>query len=329
MGILPFPVTTERLVIRAFEESDRSFEEAIAEHPSLFVDLPVEPRGAEQIDEYVTARLAVTSLDQVDATCALIVESADSGDYVGSMQLTARVADPLELEIGWMALPQHHGRGYMTEAVTRVVDLAFDALGAHRIVAEITEGNEASVRLATKVGFRREARFVRSSHFKGRWRNDLVYALLADERVRSDTVESVQQGAGRPSPELCDLIAGYFRAFTSGEPDWVKSHVHQGAELRMIGTTADEWLQGAEGFDVFLREATDASGALSATVSDVEAYSLDSVGWGAARVRFELADGRKARARFSVVFVLTDGMWKVVSSHTSIPVPDDAAFMQG
>ena len=128
------------------------------------------------------------------------------------------------------------------------------------------------------------------------------------------------------SPELRELIAGYFRSFTVGDPDWVERHVLNGDELRLIGTNPDEWLHGVDAFTLFRQEAAAATGALAADVSDIEAYSAGEAGWGAGRVRFTTQNGLTARARFSVVFVLVDGTWKVVSSHTSIPIPDDEAF---
>lgn len=92
------------------------------------------------------------------------------------------VVEPLQLQIGWIALPQHHGKGYMTEAVTQVIALAFESVGAHRIVAEIDGGNDASVRLAERVGYRREAHFVQNAFAKGEWRDGYVYALPSSER---------------------------------------------------------------------------------------------------------------------------------------------------
>ena len=71
----------------------------------------------------------------------------------------------------------------MTEAVNAVVDLVFNSLMAHRIVAEIISGNEASVRLAERVGFRKEAHFVQSILFKGEWRDEIVFSILRNEPV--------------------------------------------------------------------------------------------------------------------------------------------------
>lgn len=131
------------------------------------------------------------------------------------------------------------------------------------------------------------------------------------------------------SPELRDLIAGYFRSFTAGDAEWVERHVANGDELRLIGTNPDEWLGGVDAFVLFRQEAASATGELSAQVSDIEAYASGGVGWGAAQVRFAIPSGLVARGRFSGVFILVDGTWKVVSSHTSIPVADEEAFSEG
>ena len=128
------------------------------------------------------------------------------------------------------------------------------------------------------------------------------------------------------SPEIRELIAGYFNAFTVGDPEWVEKHVSTGHELRLIGTNAEEWLSGPEGFQLFRAEAAAATGTLIAELSDIEAYATPDVGWGAARGKFTSGGGATARARFSVVFERRDGVWVMVASHTSVPVADEDAF---
>ena len=98
------------------------------------------------------------------------------------MQLTPIQVDPLQVSIGWLALRAQHGNGFMTEAVGAAIDTAFGSAGAHRIVAEITGGNDASVRLAERLGFRKEAHFVDSLFVRDEWRDETVYALLQSDR---------------------------------------------------------------------------------------------------------------------------------------------------
>jgi RimJ/RimL family protein N-acetyltransferase len=77
--------------------------------------------------------------------------------------------------------PTLSGHGYATEAANAMLRLGFEQLGLHRIVARIDEDNEASARLARRLGMRQEARLVHNEFFKGRWSNELDFAMLAEE----------------------------------------------------------------------------------------------------------------------------------------------------
>jgi RimJ/RimL family protein N-acetyltransferase len=52
----------------------------------------------------------------------------------------------------WLGAP-YRGNGYMPEAVTTVLDWAFDVRGADSVVWECMEGNVASMTVARKTGF--------------------------------------------------------------------------------------------------------------------------------------------------------------------------------
>lgn len=125
---------------------------------------------------------------------------------------------------------------------------------------------------------------------------------------------------------IADLIRAHARSFTSGDVRWVERHVEQSADLRVIGTAPGESLAGEEAFSTFRKEAAAADGTLSAEVSDVEAFSDGDVGWGSAQVTFRTATGMVARARSTMVFRNDGDTWRLVQLHTSVPVPDEAAF---
>jgi RimJ/RimL family protein N-acetyltransferase len=75
------------------------------------------------------------------------------------------------------------GQGFATEAAHALLHLAFDHLGLHRVVARIIASNVASVRVAGRLGMRREAHFLSNQWFKGAWVDEVHYALLADEWI--------------------------------------------------------------------------------------------------------------------------------------------------
>ncbi len=63
-----------------------------------------------------------------------------------------------EPEIGWALVPSAHGRGYASEAVGAALAWADEHLDAPKQVCIISPGNEASIKLAAKVGFRERVR---------------------------------------------------------------------------------------------------------------------------------------------------------------------------
>jgi RimJ/RimL family protein N-acetyltransferase len=58
----------------------------------------------------------------------------------------------IETEIGWALTRENWGQGYATEAATAVRDLALGELGLSRLISLIQRGNDASVRVALKLG---------------------------------------------------------------------------------------------------------------------------------------------------------------------------------
>jgi RimJ/RimL family protein N-acetyltransferase len=77
--------------------------------------------------------------------------------------------------------PDHHGKGFATEAAEVVLRLGFADLGLHRIIGRLDARIVGSARVLEKLGMRREAHFVHDEIFKGEWSDQLVHAILDDE----------------------------------------------------------------------------------------------------------------------------------------------------
>jgi len=109
------------------------------------------------------------------------VEVASLGQVVGDVMLSFTSAEHRSGEIGWVLHPDHSARGYATEAAHAVLHLAFDELGLHRVVARVDARNDPSLRLAARLGMRREAHLVANEWFKGEWSDEMDFALLEEE----------------------------------------------------------------------------------------------------------------------------------------------------
>jgi RimJ/RimL family protein N-acetyltransferase len=83
-----------------------------------------------------------------------------------------------EAEIGYVVAPFARGRGLAPRAIELVSRWGLDELGLARIEAVIDVDNEASRKVAERVGYRREG-VRRSSYFKDGLRADMaIFSLL-------------------------------------------------------------------------------------------------------------------------------------------------------
>ena len=75
---------------------------------------------------------------------------------LGWLYLWQQKGDP-EPEIGWVLTEAAEGHGYASEAARAVLPHAVAQFGAGRFVSYIAEGNDASARLALRLGANRDA----------------------------------------------------------------------------------------------------------------------------------------------------------------------------
>lgn len=79
------------------------------------------------------------------------LELKSTGEFIGRVGLMYPEGWP-ELELGWMLKPEHRHQGYATEAGNAVLEYAWCKLRAPRIISLVRIGNEASDRVAERLG---------------------------------------------------------------------------------------------------------------------------------------------------------------------------------
>lgn len=89
--------------------------------------------------------------------------------------------DGRQAELGMTFDVRHQRQGFAREAMAGVIDLLFNRLNKHRLVATVDARNEAAARLLEKLKFRREAHFRQNIFFKGEWGDEYAWALLRSE----------------------------------------------------------------------------------------------------------------------------------------------------
>ena len=90
------------------------------------------------------------------------VEEKETGRLVGHCGLTNKeVEGKTEIELVYVLAQSAWGRGYATEIATAIKAYAFEQMGVARLIALIEPENEASEKVAVKVGMRLEKQVVR------------------------------------------------------------------------------------------------------------------------------------------------------------------------
>ena len=176
-----YPVRGERLLLRPLAVSDADALLAYRSRDDVCRYVPFEPMSRDDILERITGPWARTELTDEGQALTLGAQVGETGEMVGDVVLFWHSREHAGGELGYVFNPDLGGRGYATEAANVMLRLGFSGLGLHRIVARIDERNEASVRLARRLGMRQEARLVSNELFKGEWSTELDFAMLADE----------------------------------------------------------------------------------------------------------------------------------------------------
>ncbi|MFC6094255.1 GNAT family N-acetyltransferase [Saccharothrix lopnurensis] len=174
-----YPVRTRRLLLRPFTFADHAALHSWQGRADVNRYLYSEARTSEETAESLVKKVTLTWPEQDGDALSLAIEK--DGEVVGEAVLKYLSEHHRQGEVGYVLHPDHHGRGYATEATAAVLDLAFDHLGLHRVRASCDAFNEPSWRVMERLGMRREAHFRHNEVFKGAWGEEFVYAVLDDE----------------------------------------------------------------------------------------------------------------------------------------------------
>lgn len=112
----------------------------------------------------------------------MLVCRRSDGAIVGFFNLGEIVRGRLQSGfLGYGAVAEHAGCGYMSAGLRLVLDRAFGELSLHRVEANIQPGNRPSIALVQRAGFVREGYSERYLKIGGRWRDHERWAIRAEQ----------------------------------------------------------------------------------------------------------------------------------------------------
>jgi RimJ/RimL family protein N-acetyltransferase len=173
--LLPETIQTQGGTLRPFETADADDVYAYRRNPKVVQFLPVaQPFKRSDADAFVATQVLADWRDR----CVWALVRQDR--VVGGVSL--RIVRPKKrVEVGYELARWLWGRGLMAEAVSAVIDNAFQRLPIVKITATATAGNARSIRLLEKLGMQREAMLRQHWVHGGRILDEVRYGLLRDE----------------------------------------------------------------------------------------------------------------------------------------------------
>jgi RimJ/RimL family protein N-acetyltransferase len=149
---------TERLVLRGFRAGDFDAYHTTMQDPEVMRYLGAEALGREE----ATRRMSLfTGFWELQGRGMWAVEMKGGGPmigHVGLFDLRRDMEPSIEglPEMGWIFDRSVHGKGLAYEAAKAALDWHDETYGKLEIPAIISPGNDASMKLAGKLGFTRE-----------------------------------------------------------------------------------------------------------------------------------------------------------------------------
>lgn len=111
------------------------------------------------------------------------MEEKDSGNQIGSVGFNILSDTPVgkNVQLGYFTYPKFWGCGYMSEAVKKVLEIAFLEQNVYRITTGCLAENIGSKRVMEKNGLIQEAIHIAYEWHDGKLKDRLEYRLLKEE----------------------------------------------------------------------------------------------------------------------------------------------------
>ncbi len=171
-------IKTDRLLIRILEMKDKELFYKYRSMPEIYKYQSWRPKNIREVEDFIDRNVAVCQ--NTANTWLQLAICLNNGQIIGDIGIHY-TDDNYQIEIGYTLSPEYQGNGYALEAVKGVINYNFSELKKHRKTASVDPDNIKSIKLLERIGFRKEAYFIKSFRMNDHWCDDCIYAILEDE----------------------------------------------------------------------------------------------------------------------------------------------------
>ncbi|RYJ51977.1 N-acetyltransferase [Flavobacterium petrolei] len=173
----PFPnLETERLLLRRVDANDINEIFALRSNPETMKYIP---RPLVKTDEDALEHIAMID-SKIDSNEGInwAITLKDNPKLIGVIGHYRIKPENYRAELGYMLLPEYHGKGIVSEAVKEAVKYGFQVMKLNSLEAIIDPKNHASAKVLEKNGFVKEAHLKEYEFYEGRFLDTVIYSIL-------------------------------------------------------------------------------------------------------------------------------------------------------
>jgi len=180
---MSLPMTTRRLIIREYTTADTAAVQENVRDAVYWEHHATEPPTPEQISALILWAVQEQSI-KPRINYYLAATRKDTGVVIGEAVL--RITDPVQRqgEIGFGIGRKFWKQGYATEIGSALLHTAFNHFKLHRVLAQCSPDNKASIRVMQKLGMAREGMLRDVTQARGKWWSTVVYSILEHEYAK-------------------------------------------------------------------------------------------------------------------------------------------------
>lgn len=140
------------------------------------------PETLEDVESFIQRKS--TEFNQPESWYQILITDKETKAVIGDIGIHFFGNENLQVELGITLNKFFYGKGYASEALKSVIDFLFNELNKHRIMASIDPDNGDSMKLMERIGLRKEGHFKKSLFWKGKWVDDVIFAVLKEEWIK-------------------------------------------------------------------------------------------------------------------------------------------------
>lgn len=185
---------TERLILRDYEMADKEAYYRLKSDPETMYYLQdIQLYSMEEAE--IEFQNTLNDLNSKNRQFYFLhIELKSSHEQIGSIGYTVMDNTPIGklVHMGYFTYPQYWNKGYITEALTKLLDFAFHKNNVYRVTTGCLLENFGSEKVMKKCGFIKEAEHIHWEWHDGKMKTRVEYRLLRDEwsRQRSSRIQT-------------------------------------------------------------------------------------------------------------------------------------------